>query len=119
MTSDSGRVTVWCTACRVTSDDAATRVGDVMVLRCDACGAESRVQRITPVEAVDQLAGMQAERGVVCDRFAPGDWTVMVAVMWRSLDAAFTDCDRAVRHDGVVKRWGGGGVPSQDTATTP
>jgi hypothetical protein len=105
-TSLTGAITAWCHQCNVASHDAAIVTVDEVVLRCDACGETSRIQRITPDAAVNQLSGMQAERSVVVGRMVPGDWTVAIAVMWLLVDAAHTDTVRRDRHDDTLGRWG-------------
>lgn len=105
-TTPSGEITVWCHQCSVASHDAAIIAVDEVVLRCDACGETSRIQRVTPDDAVDQLTGMQPERAGAVGRMVPGDWTVAVAVMWRLIDTAHTDDARRDRHRGTLERWG-------------
>ena len=105
-TTPSGEITVWCHQCSVASHDAGLVAVDEVVLRCDACGETSRIQRVTPDDAVDQLTGMQPERAGAVGRMVPGDWTVAVTVMWRLIDTAHTDDTRRDRHHDTLDRWG-------------
>lgn len=109
-TSMNGEVAVWCTACMVTSMDACERHDMHVVLRCDACGATSRVERVTPDQLLDVLTdqGLQEYRSMlVAERVVPGDRAVQFAVMWRCLDEAFDDDARQRRHDRLMERWDG------------
>lgn len=114
MTTADAVATVICTGptgCGETSTDIdiipVTFNGDDVTeaaLTCPACGAETRIQRWTPDEAITELTqpDMQAARASR-DVTAPGEWTIAVATMWQAIH--FWPHNRHARHRDTLDRW--------------